>query len=111
WIDVKSGKITGRLPIGSDVPLNLQDYVEVSPIKAYVPNLDPKLDPKLGPLDKGSNVVVVDPAAPAVTSAIDLTPAMAGEDPKFYPRPNRAVVVGKRLYVLLSAYSIDFDAS
>lgn len=111
WVDVKSGKLTAQLPIGEKIALNLQDYVEISPNKAYVPNLDPHLDPSLGSVEKGSNVVIIDPSAPSITGVIDLAPAMAGEDPKFYPRPNRAVLVGKKAIVLLSAYSKFFDAS
>jgi hypothetical protein len=110
WVDVKSGAPIHRLPIGDNIPLNLQDYVEVSPNKAYVPVLDPKLDPMLGPLEKGSNIVIVDPTARTITGVIDLSPAMAGEDPKFYPHPGHAFMVGKRLYVLLSASTINYDA-
>jgi len=83
--------------------LNLQDYVEVSPNKAYVPNLDPKLDPKLGPDEKGSNIVIVDPQRPPSQARSTSCPRWQARIPILSPS-HRAVVVGKRLYVLLSAY-------
>ncbi|MEO7328796.1 MAG: hypothetical protein ABI193_09480 [Minicystis sp.] len=104
WVEVKTGKLQSLLPIGEEIALNLQDYIEVSPHKAYVPNLDPHLDPSLGAVEKGSNVVIVDPSAPAITGVVDLAPAMASEDPRFYPRPTRGVLVGKRLYLLLAPF-------
>jgi len=104
WVEVKTGKLQSLLRIGENIALNLQDYIEVSSHKAYVPNLDPHLDPSLGPVEKGSNVVIVDPSAPAITGVVDLAPAMAGEDARFYPRPTRGVLVGKRLYLLLAPF-------
>lgn len=109
WVEIASGKLLSQLPIGPKVPLNLQDYLEVSPHKAYVPTLDPRLDPSLGPVEKGSNVVIIDPAAPAITGVIDLRPALSGDEAKLYPRPTRAVLVGQRAYVLLAPATQYFD--
>jgi hypothetical protein len=111
WVDIKSGTPLQRLPMGWDVPLNMQDYVEISPHKAYVPVLDPELAAGLPPTEKGNDIVIVDPTAVMAMGTIDLTPAMAGEDPQFYARPGSAVVVGTRLYVLLSGFNLDFTAT
>src|SRR5262249_30557388 len=97
WGDVKTGAPLQRLPMGWDVALTMQAYVETSPHKASVPVLDPDLPAGLPPAEKGNNIVIVDPTAVATTGTIDLTPAMAGEDPQFYAHPGRAALVGNRL--------------
>ncbi|MFO0756261.1 MAG: hypothetical protein U0359_07200 [Byssovorax sp.] len=109
WVDRATGKLDHLLRVGPNVPLNLQDYAEISPRKAYVPNLDPKLDPGLGAVERGSNLVIVDPGAPAILGAVDLTPAMDGDDPGFYPRPTRVVLVGERAHLLLAPATQYFD--
>ncbi|KYF85434.1 hypothetical protein BE18_14785 [Sorangium cellulosum] len=111
WIDVRSGEPAGQLALATAFRANPQDYVEVSPGKAYVTRHEPNLDPDAAPIDGGSDVLVVDPGARAIVGRIDLAPALAGEDPAFYPRPGRAVLVGDSLYVLLTATSLDFVAS
>ena len=111
WVDVASGTPIARLPMGPDVPLNMQDYIELSPHKAYVPILDPELAPGLAPTEQGDDIVIIDPTAVAATGTIDLAPAMAGEDPQYYARPGRGFVVGNQLYVLLSAFNLDYTAS
>ncbi|WP_129579054.1 MULTISPECIES: hypothetical protein [Sorangium] len=111
WIDVRSGEPAGQLTLATAFRANPQDYVEVSPGKAYVTRHEPNLDPDAAPIDGGSDVLVVDPGARAIVGRIDLAPALAGEDPGFYPRPGRAVLVGDSLYVLLTATSLDFVAS
>ncbi|WP_437575418.1 hypothetical protein [Sorangium sp. So ce887] len=111
WVDVRSGEVPGQLAVATAFRANPQDYVEVSPGKAYVTRHEPNLDPGAAPIDGGSDVLVVDPGARAIVGRIDLAPALAGEDPAFYPRPGRAVLVDDSLYVLLVATSLDFSAS
>jgi hypothetical protein len=111
WADVRGGEVTGQLSIATGFGANPQDYVEVSPRKAYVTRYEPNLDAGKEPFDGGSDVLVVDPEAPAVVGRIDLGPAMAGEDAQFYPRPNEAVLAGDKLYVLLAGYSLYYRDS
>jgi hypothetical protein len=111
WIDVETGSPLQRLAMGPDKALNMQDYVEISPHKAYVPVLDPTLIPGAPSVEAGNNIVIVDPTANAATGAIDLTPAMVGESSQFYAHPGRALVVGNRLYVLLSGFDLYYTAS
>jgi hypothetical protein len=111
WADVRSAEVAGQLSVATGFAANPQDYVEVSPRKAYVPRFEPNLRAGAEPFDGGSDVLVIDPEARAIVSRIDLAPAMTGADPKFYPRPNRAVLVGDRLYVLLAGYSLYFQES
>ncbi|WP_437658808.1 hypothetical protein [Sorangium sp. So ce1182] len=108
WLDARSGDVTGQLSVATGFAANPQDYVEVSPAKAYVLRLEPNLAPGAQPLDGGSDVLVVDPGARALVGRVDLSPAMAGEDPEFHPRPSRAVLVEGSLYVLLTASTLSF---
>lgn len=111
WAEVATSAVRARLSVSQGFPSNPQDYAQVGAHKAYVSRLDPNLAPGAEPFDGGSDVIVIDPATPAIIGRIDLAPAMAGEDPKFHPRPNRIVVDGDRAVVLLSAYDLSFTAS
>ncbi|WP_437809686.1 hypothetical protein [Sorangium sp. So ce1078] len=111
WVDVRSGEVRGQLAVATAFRANPQDYIEVSPGKAYVTRHEPNLDPDAAPIDGGSDVLVVDPGVRAIVGRIDLAPALDGEDPAFYPRPGRAVLVGDSVYVLLAATSLDFGES
>lgn len=108
WLDARSGEVTGQLSVATGFAANPQDYVEVSPEKAYVSRFEPNLAPGAEPFDGGSDLLVIDPTTRALVGRVDLTPAMAGEDPEIHPRPSRAVLVGERLYVLLTASSLSF---
>ncbi|WP_233561988.1 hypothetical protein [Sorangium cellulosum] len=108
WLDARRGEVTGQLSVATGFTANPQDYIEVSPVKAYVPRLEPNLAPGAQPLDGGSDVLVVDPEARALVGRVDLAPAMAGEDPEFHPRPSRAALVEDSLYVLLTASTLSF---
>ncbi|MGK4002324.1 hypothetical protein WMF31_06855 [Sorangium sp. So ce1036] len=108
WLDARSGEVTGQLSVATGFAANPQDYVEVSPGKAYVTRLEPNLAPGAEPFDGGSDVLVLDPGALAVVGRVDLAPAMVGEDPALHPRPGRAVLVEGRLYVLLAPSSASF---
>ncbi|MCC6555147.1 MAG: hypothetical protein IT372_19455 [Polyangiaceae bacterium] len=111
WVDVKSGAASSQLSVATGFTANPQDYVEVSPTKAYVSRLDPNPDAGAEPFDGGSDVLIIDPSQPAIADRIDLMAAMDGEDPAHLPRPNRMVMADRRLYVLLSGYSIDFSSA
>lgn len=108
WVDTKSGEERGQLEVNTGFGANLQDYVELTASKAYISRLQPNPVPGDEPFDEGSDIVIVDPLAPAVTGRIDLKAAMSGEDSKYYPRPNRIVVTEGRAIVLLSAYALNF---
>lgn len=108
WLDARRGEVTGQLSVATGFTANPQDYIEVSPVKAYVPRLEPNLAPGAQPLDGGSDVLVVDPEARALVGRVDLAPAMAGEAPAFHPRPSRTALVEDSLYVLLTASTLSF---
>lgn len=111
WVSVASGAVTAQLRVGTGFASNPQDYVLLAPDKAYVPRYEPNLDAGHEAFDSGSDVLIIDPTGPAITGSIDMTPAMAGEAPRFYPRPNRAIEVGGSVYVLLAGYTRDWSDS
>jgi hypothetical protein len=111
WIDVKSSEVSAQLSVATGFAANPQDYVEISPQKAYVTRLEPNFTAGVEPFDAGNDVLVIDPTGPSIAGRIDLMPAMAGEDPQYFPRANRAVVADRKLYVLLAGYSANFQSS
>jgi hypothetical protein len=111
WIEVASSAVTAQLPVNQGFAANPQDYALIGPHKAYVSRFEANPSPGKAPFDGGSDVVILDPATPALTGHIDLASAMVGEDPQILPRPNRIVVDGDRAVVLLSAYAVSFATS
>jgi hypothetical protein len=111
WVDVESGEPVRQLDLKTGFASNPQDYIGISSRKAYVSRLEENLEPGLAPFDAGSDLLIVDPASPAISGRIDLHAALEGEDPAFLPRPNKLLVDGPRLYALLSAYDASFQAS
>ncbi|MEB2311162.1 MAG: hypothetical protein OZ921_08695 [Sorangiineae bacterium] len=111
WVEVASGAVSAQLRVGMGFSSNPQDYVPIDARKAYVPRFESNPSPGREPFDEGGDVLIVDPSGPRVTGRVDLTPAMAGEDPRFLPRANRALALGGSVFVLLSGYARDWSAS
>lgn len=111
FVDPRSATVRAQLSVQTGFASNPQDYLELSPDKAYVTRYSPNPEPGREPLDEGSDVLVVDPANVALLSRIDLGAAMDGAEPGILPRPSRMVAAGDYVYVLLSAYSLDFSRS
>ncbi len=87
------------------------DYVPLSEHKAYATRFEPNGHPGQEPFDAGDDVLVLDPSVPEIQGRIDLSAAMAGEDPKFFARPSRAVEAAGRVLVLLQGYDQYFTES
>jgi len=108
WLDVSSAHVRAQLRVGTGFAANPQDYVLARVDKAYVSRFEQNPAPGAEPFDSGSDVLVLDPRVPAIVGSIDLRPVLADESKPVLPRPNRMVVVGERLFVLLTPYSGDF---
>ncbi|HEX2660550.1 MAG TPA: hypothetical protein VHU40_19850 [Polyangia bacterium] len=90
------------------------DFVTVSAHKAYVTRsaLNAKATVEAGDFDDGDDLLIVDPTALTVTGRIGLSavaaPGPLGEATQ--ARPDRAVLVGTRVYVTLSSADAKFSA-
>src|SRR5262249_18345107 len=100
-----------QLSLRTGFAANPQDYVPVSKDRAWVTRYEPNLASGAQPFDQGDDILTLDVSAPAIKSRIDLTPAMAGENPSLFARPTRAIAVGGFVYVLLEGFSIDFRSA
>lgn len=108
WVAVADGSVRGQLDVATGFPSNPQDYVTVAEGKAYVSRYDSNASPGAEPFDAGSDLLVVDPLAPAIVDRIDLSAAMQAGEAGFQPHPNRLALVGDDLFVLLAAYNADY---
>jgi hypothetical protein len=109
WVNLESGRVRAQLPVGTGFAANPHDYVPISPTKAYVPRFEPNFSPGATRFDEGNDLLIVDPSAPAILGRIDLGAALGSDE--FYPRADRALKVGRWVYALLGAMSLDFTAS
>lgn len=108
WIDVESGTPARQLSVRTGFGGNAQDYVAISPAKGYVTRYEKNPTPGREPFDGGSDVLVIDPAAPAIVGRIDLQQALAADEQDLVPSPSRVVVDGDRAVVLLAVLERNF---
>lgn len=111
FIDVASAMPVRELAVGTGFSANPHDYLQLSEHKAYVARYDANPNPGREPWDQGGDILLVDPALPAVLGRIDLGAALSGEPARFTPHPSRLVRVGERVFVVLAAYAVDYASA
>jgi hypothetical protein len=109
WLDVRTGEPADQLSVRTGFAANPHDYVVLPGDRAYVSRYDPNLLSGREPHDGGSDLLVIDTARRAVSGSIGLEAAFAGEDPRFFARPDRMVRVGDLVYVVLAGNSQDYQ--
>jgi hypothetical protein len=98
WVNPRGCEVSRQLNIGEGKMANPQDVVPVSTGKAYVPRY----------ASVTSDLLVIDPAAATITGHIDLRPfAPKAGDKQVLANPSRGVLVGQKVYVVLTALSED----
>lgn len=109
WLDPRTCEVARQLNVGEGFKANPHDLVTVSPTKAYVTRYgsDPG-NPALG-----SDLLIIDPAAPMILGRIDLRAhaTRAAGDQVILPMPGRGAFVGGKVYVLLNNQSADYKAA
>jgi hypothetical protein len=110
WVDVANPDNRTELSVGpGGFYANPHDYAEISATKAYVTRYASNPVPGQQPFDRGSDVLVVDPSAPSIVGAIDVTSALGSDAARALPRPDLIVFTGSRAIVLLGALPLDFS--
>jgi hypothetical protein len=103
WADPATANVYAQLPVGTGFESNPQDYIELDATSAYVSRWGVNDAPGAQPFDSGSDVLVIDTHAPAITASIP----MPVED-SLPPRPAGMVRVGDTVIVVLQRTSEDF---
>jgi hypothetical protein len=85
---------------------NPHDVVVLSPTKAYVTRYARNLADAPGEMEKGEDILIVDPSTPAVVGRIDLRDRATSPDVE--ARPDRAVLAEGKVYVSLGNLSTDY---
>lgn len=113
WLDATTCTPLRQLDVSTGFYANPHDLIAVSPTKAYVTRYERNPDPTTDPsaLDDGDDVLIIDPTIPAITGRIDLASyAVAVPGVNIQTRPDRARLVGTKLYVTTNQISDDFFA-
>jgi hypothetical protein len=106
WLDPSTGAVRAQLSVATGFASNPQDYLEISPSRAYVSRLNSAPSPGLAPFDGGGDLLLLDPRVPAITGRI------AFEAPAPYqPRPARLLQVGAAAWVPLLRMNAAFTAA
>jgi hypothetical protein len=103
WADPASGKVLAQLPVGATFESNPQDYVETDATHALVSRYGVNASPGKAPFDTGSDVIVIDTKAQAITASIPM-PATNG----LPPSPAGMIQLGTTTLVMLQNLSTDF---
>lgn len=112
-------QVRTQISVGNGFRANPQDVVVVSSRKAYVSRYEtnPAQTPDPADFDEGSDLLIIDPATPAVLGRIDLAPYAgiagggAATGAAIEARPDRVLLAGGRLYVVLGNLSTDFASA
>jgi hypothetical protein len=99
WVDLRTARVRAQLSVATGFASNPHDYVTVGANEAWVTRF------------QGNDLLLLDPAAPAILGQVDLGAAMAGEAAGFRPAPDHGIRVGSDLYVLLEGYRADYTES
>jgi hypothetical protein len=102
WVDPRSCTVVRQLNVGEGTATNPHDVVAVSAHKAYVTRYAPAT----------SDLLIIDPTAATITGHIDLASYSSQPDAAkaIHPMPDRALLVGGRVYLSLNELSDDFMA-
>jgi hypothetical protein len=98
WVAPGTCEVARQLNVGEGKPSNPQDLITVSAHKAYVPRY----------ATVSSDLLIIDPTAATITGHLDLKPsAPKAGDKAVLPNPTRGVLLGGKVYVVLTALSDD----
>jgi hypothetical protein len=111
-LDPARAKVESQINVQTgNYPLNPRDALLAREGTLYVSRYNRNPDAGQQPFDEGSDVLVVDLSTGEPIGRVDLTTAMAGAPSGFLPRPDRMVLRGGLVYVLLGVYSTDFKST
>jgi hypothetical protein len=110
FVELATAHVTSELSVATGFKSNPQDYLPLTPERAYVARYDTNPNAGQQAWDAGGDVLIVDPAVPAITGRIDLSAALAGEPAKFSAHPARLLNVSGRVFVLLAGYANDYSS-
>jgi len=107
-LDGATFEVLGQISVATGFPANPHDLLWLQADKAYVARYEANPTPGREPFDGGDDLVVVDLDAGAVTDRI---PLGSHADPGLRARPERMVLAGDRVWVVLGHLAEDFGAA
>lgn len=103
WLDVTTASVRAQLSVATGFSSNLHDYVQLSHDRALVTRFDSNPRPGREAFDAGGDLLVIDPSRPAILRRIDVASALPKEPP-YFPHPDRAVLSGHDVFVVVPYY-------
>jgi hypothetical protein len=108
WANVRTAEVRTQLSVATGFASNPHDYLELSETRGLLTRFGDNGDPGRESFDQGSDALLIDSRSPKINGSIALGRTSRG-DSEALSRPDRAVLVGERAYVLLGGYSRDFS--
>jgi hypothetical protein len=110
WVNPADCTVTREISVSTGFAADPHDVVAVAANKFYVTrnstNLKPSADPS--DLDEGADLLVLDLDLGKAVARIDLSPYATG-GAGINPNPDRARVLGGKIYLTLNNFSADFS--
>ncbi|MFH1529232.1 MAG: hypothetical protein ABIK09_00710 [Pseudomonadota bacterium] len=107
-LDGVTFEVLGQVPVGTGFAANPHDLLWLDPGKVYVTRYETNPTPGRAPFDGGDDLLIVDPEAATVTGRIPLGDQA---DPGLLARPERMVLAGDRVWVVLGHLAADFKGA
>ncbi|HSC87228.1 MAG TPA: hypothetical protein VLC09_08165 [Polyangiaceae bacterium] len=106
YLEWETAEVRGQLDVGTEFASNPQDYLRLDEDRALVSRFAANPDPEASELDRGDDLLVVDPVGLRVLSSVDLS---AFRSPGYLARPSTLLRVDDTVIVAFSGHSGDFE--
>jgi hypothetical protein len=108
FLDSRRCQVLRQLSVGTGFYSNPHDVISLSAEKAYVTRYEHNQTPSgtAGANDEGTDILIIDPSAPAIRGRIDLS--QYATTVTLEARPDRALLANGKVYVALGNTSHDF---
>ena len=106
FVDWQTAEVRGQLDVGQSFAANPQDYLELDAHRALVSRNAKNPDPDASALERGDDLLLVDPSRLAIVGSIDLS---AARSPGFLVRPSALLRVGSSVLLSVSGHDAGFE--
>lgn len=111
YVDLSTAKVRAQLDVSSGFAANPHDYLELDAHRALVSRFDKNRRTGIAPTDTGADLLIVDPTVPAVVGSLALGGSLPKETPSLTAHPDRLLLVGNRVLVVVSLYGSNYRTS
>ncbi len=110
-ISLIDGSIEAQLDVSTGFSANPHDLVVLPDGRLLVTRYDSNLIPDAEPLAHGGDLLVLDARLTRIEQELELSGSLPMLRPPLLPHPDRALLIGDSVFVVVASYSADYQHS